>query len=113
MPIELEKVSAARLKELKPTQTVFFFPVAGLEDHGMHLPLGLDLLEARKLCELAAVKVEKDLPGWTAVLMPAAPLAIESNTTAIAWTVRPHVLRDWLVDACSGLARQGFLHFVC
>ena len=113
MPLELEKISAARLNLLKPEQTVFFFPVGPIEDHGPHLPMGLDLLEAGRLATLAAERLEKELQGWTAVMMPALPLGIDSETTAIALTVRPHVLRDWLVDASLALSRHGFRHFVC
>ena len=91
----------------------FFFPVGGLEDHGPHLPLGLDLAEARKLCELAADKLERELPGWTAVLMPSAPLSVSCDTSQIALKVRAYVLRDWLVDSCHALERLKFAHFVC
>jgi hypothetical protein len=75
--------------------------------------MGLDLAEAQRLCELAAEKIESELPGWKAVLMPAAPLGIDTDTTANAVRVRAHVLRDWLVDACRALAKQGFFRFVC
>ncbi len=113
MPLRLESLSAEKLGLLSPAQTVFFFPVGGIEDHGPHLPLGLDLLEAEKLSELAAEKLEREMPGWMGVIMPRAPLALQTNTTQVALTVRAHVLRDWLVDACEGLARLGFCHFVC
>jgi creatinine amidohydrolase/Fe(II)-dependent formamide hydrolase-like protein len=47
------------------------------------------------------------------VVLPAAPLGLESNTTQFALTVRPYVLRDWLVDACKMMIQNGFCHFVC
>src|SRR5512135_3663618 len=103
MPIEFQAISADQLRQLPPKQTVFFFPVGPLEDHGPHLPLGMDLIEARQACVLAATKVEADLPGWRGVIMPAAPLGVESKTSAIALTVRSYVLRDWLVDSCRSL----------
>lgn len=98
---------------LDPARTVFFFPVGGLEDHGAHLPLGLDLIEAQRLCALAAEKLEREISGWKGVIMPGAPLGVQSNTTELAITVRAHVLRDWLVDSCRSLERMGFAHFVC
>jgi creatinine amidohydrolase len=113
MPLELQNLSATELKSLSAAKTVFFFPVGALEDHGPHLPLGLDLEEARALCRLAAEKLEAELPEWTGVLMPTAPLGVESNTTHIALTVRSYVLRDWLIDACKALKKIGFKHFVC
>lgn len=113
MSLEFETLSANQLKALPVNQTVFFFPVGPLEDHGPHLPLGLDLIEARKLSQIAAQKLESELPGWVGVIMPNAPLGIETNTCEVAITVRSHVLRDWLIDACNSLKRIGFRHFVC
>src|SRR6201986_4099565 len=99
MPLEFVSLTRAKLDALPKASTVFFFPVSPLEDHGPHLPLGLDLFEAAELCKLAAERLERDMPGWNAGIMPAAPLGIDSNTQALALTVRAHVLRDWLVDA--------------
>ncbi len=113
MPIEFTKISSFVLENLPRDKSVFFFPVGPLEDHGPHLPLGLDLQEAHFLCTLTAKYLEEQTPGWHGIIMPQAPLGIESNTTRIAITVRPHVLRDWLVDATQSLVRLGFSHFVC
>lgn len=113
MSLEFETLSANQLKALPIHQTVFFFPVGPLEDHGPHLPIGFDLIEARKLSQMTAQKLESELPGWVGVIMPNAPLGIETNTCEVAITVRSHVLRDWLIDACNGLKRMGFRHFVC
>src|SRR4051812_45382976 len=113
MPLEFTRLSREGLDTLPRDRTVFFFGVGPLEDHGPHLPLGLDPLEARWMCEATAERLEREKPGWRGVLMPSLPLGIDSNTTALALTVRAHVLRDWLVDACRGLSRAGFVHFVC
>ena len=113
MPIELTKISSSQLERLPRGETVFFFPVGPIEDHGPHLPLGLDLIEAERLAWLTAQKLEDEKPGWVGVLLPQVPLGIEANTTSITVTVRPHVLRDWLVDSCRALIRMGFVNFVC
>jgi creatinine amidohydrolase/Fe(II)-dependent formamide hydrolase-like protein len=113
MPLEFHRISAKTLEALPRTQTVFFFPVGALEDHGPHLPLGLDCLEAERLCVLAAEKLERDMPGWTGVLMPLAPMSVSAETAHVAVTVRGYVLRDWLVDACHSLERLDFFHFAC
>jgi creatinine amidohydrolase len=112
MPLLLETTPGAKLAALPRERTVFFFPVGPIEDHGPHLPVGLDLFEAEKLCELAAARLEREQPGWVGVIMPRAPLGIDSDTTAFRLTVRGHVLRDWLVDGCLGLGKLGFRHFV-
>lgn len=113
MPHEFARLTPAQVLALPKARTVFFFAVGPLEDHGPHLPLGLDLLEASELCRRAAERLEREMPGWVAVILPPAPLALDSNTGGLALTVRAHVLRDWLVDACQSLIRTGFFHFVC
>lgn len=113
MPDFILKMKPTEVEALPRAETVFVFSVGPLEDHGPHLPLGLDLQEAERLAFLAAERLERELPGWKTVLMPSAPLGVDSNTSALAVTVRPYVLRDWLVDACKSLMRLGFKNFVC
>ncbi len=111
--MEFAKLTSIQLEALSRDHTVFFFPVGPLEDHGPHLPLGMDLEEADRLCFLAAQHLEHEMPGWRGVIMPRAPLGIDAHTTRMVLTVRPHVLRDWLVDACQSLVKLGFIHFAC
>ena len=112
MPFEFSMLPGSRFHSLVREQTVFFFPVGPLEDHGPHLPMGLDLELATAYAFACGSEFEKKYPDWTAVVMPPAPLGIDANTCA-AVTVRGHVLRDWLVDSCRSLGKQGFLYFVC
>lgn len=113
MPIEFKRTASSQIESLSPERTVFLFPVGPLEDHGAHLPMGLDLFQADRVCLAMGEKIESEMKGWTAVLMPVAPLGVDSNTQRLAITVRPHVLRDWLVDACLSLKRSGFRYFAC
>lgn len=113
MPKFLERMNAEEIEKLSRATTVFFFSVGPIEDHGSHLPVSLDLCEADRLCVLSAEALEKAMPLYVGVIMPKAALGINSNTTRFALTVRAHVLRDWLVDACLSLSRAGFQTFVC
>jgi creatinine amidohydrolase len=113
MPTEFAKINSDQLRGLPRDRTVFFFPVGPLENHGPHLPLGLDLAESTRIAMLTAEKMEREMQGWTGVLMPSAPLGIDSNSREAAITVRPYILRDWLVDSCRSLTRIGFQNYVC
>lgn len=110
--LKFRQISSTQLNGLPRDRTVFFFPVGPLEDHGPHLPMGLDLDEAESLSKLCAERITAQLPSWEMVIMPPTPLGVDSNTSQIALRVRPHVLRDWLVDASWALCQKGFLHFV-
>jgi len=113
MALIFSKCTAASINSLARESTIFFFPVGPIEDHGPHLPIVLDILEAEAVAVKTAEQIEKVQPGWTSVVMPALPLGIDSNTTHLSISVRPHVLRDWLVDSCRHLSRLGFKYFVC
>jgi creatinine amidohydrolase/Fe(II)-dependent formamide hydrolase-like protein len=105
-------MSAPEFAALPRESTVVFFPVGALEDHGPHLPMGLDLDEAQALCRLAAERLEAEKPGWRGVIAPVAPLAVECNTSLFAFPVRGYVLRDYLVDVGLVLMKQGFPYLV-
>jgi creatinine amidohydrolase len=113
MPVEFAKLTSQQLLSLSPDHTVFFFPVGPMEDHGSHLPVGMDLMQAYQLCFSASQRLEREMPDWKGVIMPMAPLGMESNTQKIAITVRAHVIRDYLVDSCRSLNKAGYRHFVC
>jgi creatinine amidohydrolase/Fe(II)-dependent formamide hydrolase-like protein len=106
----LNLLHAAELRALPRDRTVFFLPVGPIEDHGDALPLTLDLAEADALAARTAANLDPD--GWSCVIAPVAALGIDANTGAFGIRVRPHVLRDYLVDFCDSLAKQGFRYFI-
>ncbi len=108
--LDLDRLRASDLRTLPRDRTLFFLPVGPIEDHGDALPVALDLHEARSLCERTAARFGAE--GWNCVIAPAAPLGVDANTSALGIRVRAHVLRDYLVDFCDSLARQGFRYFV-
>ena len=93
------------ISALLPDLTLFLFPIGGLEQHGPHLPVGLKLVQAEARARELAQILEARLPGWNFILMPLLPLSVDSHTNALALNVRPHVVRDAIVDQCSELAR--------
>lgn len=113
MPIELIHLNTEELKSLKRDETLFLFPVGTLEDHGPHLPIGTAVLKAEAISDELIKNMERALPNWNVVLGPAVPMGIDSNTSNTTFCVRAHVLRDWLVDVCTGLKKEGFKYFAC
>jgi creatinine amidohydrolase/Fe(II)-dependent formamide hydrolase-like protein len=115
MPLFFAHLTRSELDALPRSRTVFFLPVAGLEDHGPHLPVGLDLSIASALAEATAHRLEatERTERWIGVLLPPAPLSAESNTDVLRLKTRATVLRDWLLDTAQSLRKRGFLHFAC
>lgn len=113
MPVKLEELNQNELRALSLEQTVFIFPVGGMENMGPHLPVGLKTLYAENLSQVLAKKIEKELTSRKVVIFPTFSASVDSYTTATAFTVRPYVLRDWLVDHTTHLSKYGFRWFAC
>lgn len=107
----LSLLSQPELERLPRELTCFLIPVGGVEGHGTHLPLGTRAMFAEDWSHSLAQKLEAKLPGWNFIILPLIPLTVDSITSDFALTVRPHVVRDAIVDQCDGLKRKGFLNF--
>jgi creatinine amidohydrolase/Fe(II)-dependent formamide hydrolase-like protein len=109
-----EQLSVSDLQRFPKDRTVFFFSVGVVQARGPHLPLFLDLQVARALSERLAKRLETEEPTpWVSVLAPGWPLGVQADVSEAAFRVRPHVLRDALIDSTRALMRMGFVHFVC
>ncbi len=82
--------------------------VSPLEEHGPHLPLGVDAFTARYLAEEIGQRLTAERPGWTTVLAPTLHLGCFAFEAPGTVSVRQRVLRDVLVDYGEALARAGF-----
>jgi creatinine amidohydrolase len=101
----------SEIKALIPDVTLVIFPVGGLEQHGSHLPVGTKLIQCRDYSKTFAEKLHKNFPAWNFLLMPPLPFTVDTYTSAMAIQVRPHVVRDALVDQCESLKKIGFRNF--
>jgi creatinine amidohydrolase len=103
-------MSTPALDALDRQRTVVLLTVSPLEQHGPHLPLGVDAFTAWHFAGQIAERLVADRPGWSAVLAP--PLYLGSFTFDAVGTVpvRPRVVRDALVDYGEALAHAGFRH---
>ena len=88
--LRLDQLRASEIRALPRERTVFFIPVGPIEDHGDALPVSLDLDEAEAVSKACGDLLVAE--GWTVVLAPKAALGTDSNTSALAIRVRPHVL---------------------
>ena len=104
----LEEMSTPALDALDRERTVMLLTVSPLEEHGPHLPVGVDAFAARHFAETIAERVVAGRPGWSAVLAPTLYLGSFTFDTVGTITVRQRVVRDAVVDYGDSLARAGF-----
>lgn len=104
----MEELSTRALDALDRGRTVVFLAVSPLEQHGPHLPVGVDGFTAQHLARTVAERLVAARPGWSALLAPPLHLGSFAFEAAGTVTVRPRVVRDAVADWGASLARAGF-----
>ena len=104
----LEEMSTPALDALDRARTVVMLTVSPLEEHGPHLPVGVDAFAARHFARAIADRLVADRPGWSAVLVPTLHLGSFTFEATGTVSVRQRVVRDTLVDYGRSFARSGF-----
>lgn len=104
----LEEMSTPALDALDRNRTVIILTVSPLEQHGPHLPVGVDAFAARYLAEAIAERLVQSRAGWTTVLAPTLHMGSFTFHAVGTVTVRQRAVRDTLVDYGESLARAGF-----
>jgi creatinine amidohydrolase len=104
----LEELTMPGLDALDRERAVIVLTVSPLEQHGPHLPLGVDAYTARHFAEEIAQRLAAERPGWSAVLAPTLHLGSFTFDAVGTVPVRQRVVRDTVVDFGEAFARAGF-----
>jgi len=104
----LEEMSTPALDALPRERTVIILTVSPLEEHGPHLPVGVDAFTARHFAETLGARIAADRAGWRVVLAPTLHLGTFTFDTVGTIRVRQRLVRDVVVDYGRSLARAGF-----
>lgn len=107
-----EELSTPALDALDRARTVVVLTISPLEQHGPHLPIGVDAFAARYFAESIAERLVAARPGWTVLLAPTLHMGSFTFEAAGTITVRQRVVRDTLIDYGTSLARAGFRYLV-
>lgn len=92
--------------------TLAIVPVGVVEEHGAHLPLGLDTFAAEAYAEAAAPLLEEK--GYTVILVPPISYGVARQTLKFAGTLtlEPDTLRALVIDIGRSLSRHGMRRLV-
>lgn len=90
---------------------VLLLPVGATENHGAHLPLGTDSMEAREICRRAALKLELD--GCAVTIGPVIPFGTSSFHMGFPGTITlsANTLITLIKEVCLSLYQTGFRKF--
>lgn len=109
---KLEELKFPDLEKLDRSKTLFTIAVSPLEEHGPHLPLGVDAFNAQYFeKEISRLFLERR-PDWHLVRIP--PVYIGSFVFEAPGSLkaRPRVVRDLVIDTLRSLARYDFRYFL-
>lgn len=110
--LKLEELTWKKLDSLDRKKTMFFLVVSPIEEHGPHLPLGVDFFNGQKQAETIAKGFKQIETDWAVVLCPGLPLGTQCIDLVGTVNIRPEVLKDVVVDYLSSIAKYGFKYFV-
>ncbi len=104
----MEEMSTPALDALDRARTAVILAVSPLEQHGPHLPVGVDAFAARHFARAVAERLVAQRAGWSVVLAPTLHLGSFTFESVGTVSVRQRVVRDALVDYGRSFARAGF-----
>lgn len=108
----LEEMSTRALDALPRERTVIVLTVSPLEEHGPHLPVGVDAFTARHFAETMGARIAERRPGWAVVLAPTLHLGSFTFDSVGTIRVRQRLVRDVVVDYGLSLAGAGFRYIL-
>lgn len=103
-----ENLSHSEFAALRRDKTAILIPVGPLEQHGPHLPLGVDAFSAGYFSEQLANRLAKEKADWNFLIFPTIFAGCDTIDYAGSVELRPAILRAYLYDCCRALARDGF-----
>src|ERR1700722_3323944 len=71
---KMEELNWKELDAFDRNQSVVFIPISPLEEHGPHLPVGVDFFHAASFASDVARDFSAERPDWNIVITP--PLAV-------------------------------------
>jgi len=106
--LSFEDLNVTELDALNREKTIFVLSASLLEEHGPHLPFGVDVFVAEFMAEKLINEISKDHPDFTIIKFP--PLYIGSGGIRWLGTInsKQRTMRKIVYDYCSHLGKHGF-----
>lgn len=105
---DIEKLSYPQIEALDRQKTVLIISISPLEEHGPHLPVGVDSLNARYFAEHTADVLTKEFPDHDVLLFPVIPLGTQVYKHIGSFYIKPRTLYDIIYYTGRSLALYGF-----
>jgi len=110
----IEEMNWKQIDGLDRNKTIFFLPISIIEEHGPHLPVGMDFLVSKDLAIETIKFLNRKKPELTYVLLPAVPLGHCKTNKDFPGTisVSGKVIKDVVYGIGSSLGGHGFKYLI-
>jgi len=112
--IHFEELNWKQIEDLDRKKTVFFQPISLLEEHGPHLPVGMDYLTSRDLAVEAIKILNKKNKDLTCILLPPLPIGHCRANSDFPGTITTDgkVIKKIIYSIASSLGQYGFKYLI-
>jgi len=113
MPVfKLEELRWTQLDQFDRDQTLFVLSVSPLEEHGPHLPVGVDLFNAEFFSAEITKRFVEKFPTWNVIQMPSIAMGSFAFDAPGSVIVKPRTIKNLLIEYLSSLAKYRFKYFL-
>jgi creatinine amidohydrolase len=104
----IEKLSYPQIEALDRDRTVVIIAISPLEEHGPHLPVGVDAFNAGFFAKHTAEIIINERPEYDVLLFPLLPLGTQVYKHIGSFYIKPATLYDIIYNTGRSIARYGF-----
>ncbi|KAA3615382.1 MAG: creatininase family protein [Calditrichaeota bacterium] len=110
--LRIENLSYPELDALDRSKTLFILSISPLEEHGPHMPLGVDLFISKYMSEQLQERILAKHPEFTIVLFPPLFLGVGAIPWLGSFNSKQRVIRSVIEDWAAVLGKYGFKYFL-
>ncbi len=112
MVISIENLTWKELDSMEREKTVFLVPIAPLEQHGPHLPIGTDFFESNYITRGVGERIKVELSDYSVLIYPAIPIGTGTLDKAGPIEFNAKNVKNIIFDLGQSLAVYGFRHII-
>jgi creatinine amidohydrolase len=106
--VSLAELTAMEVRQLQRERTCLILTVSPIEEHGPHLPLNTDIIEADGMARRLCQRLDARHPGWTYLFYPPIPIGTGCFAYPGSADVRASAVRAVVEDIALSFAQHGF-----
>ncbi|MFB0563468.1 MAG: creatininase family protein [Candidatus Lokiarchaeia archaeon] len=112
MIIPIENLTWKELDSMERAKTVILVPIAPLEQHGPHLPIGTDFLESKFITERVGQRIIREMSNYNILIYPPIPVGTGTLDKTGSIEFKAKTVKNIIYDLGQSLAVYDFRHII-